>query len=282
MKLGVLTDIHLCPPGSPPDGWHNPHQFETVAERLERAMAWLAARGVDQVAVLGDLSHMGDAASLRAVVDILGASGLQTWVLPGNHDLVPDPVALATAVADAGHDHVRLLDGAAIPFGPTWQVAGLVMVRAETGGFRADPEPEMDAWGERPTVLLAHYPVLSIRDDAAAANLKYAGDLANGEPQADALRQRPAPTLIVHGHLHIRHATASGSALQASCGAQVESLFEVTVFDLGGWDDGRVSWQATAIQDIWPGVNPALSDPTQSWRWSGSAWTPDRFATGFP
>jgi hypothetical protein len=272
VKLGIVTDIHHTQPGGAPDAWHNPHQFETVATRLEQSLAWLRDRGVDRLAVLGDLTHRGDAASMREVLAIVAAAGLPAWVLPGNHDLAPDPAVLASTLAGAGHATLEPLGNDPVPFGPGWQVVGLGLQRREAGGYEAMPEPDPATWDDAPALVLAHFPVRSIRDDATAAGLKYAGDLANGDRLAGALRSHPQPVLVVHGHLHIRHAVADGALLQVSCGAQVESLFEATVLDLGGWGDGLVRWQATAIQDQWPGTNPALSGPAQTWRWTGSSW----------
>ena len=114
--------------------------------------------------------------------------------------------------------------------------------------------------------------MLSLLQQCADANLKYAGDLRNGDHLATSLVDRTAPTLVINGHLHIRHTTARGSVLQAACGAQVESLFEVTVVDFGGWNQGRITWAATPIQPVFPGVSPALVASSQAWAWDGAGW----------
>jgi hypothetical protein len=33
-----------------------------------------------------------------------------------------------------------------------------------------------------------------------------------------------------------------------------------------------VRWTATAIDPVWPGIVPALSEPEQAWQWTGSGW----------
>ncbi len=276
MKLGILTDIHCCPPGSSTDGWHNPHQFDGVLSRLERSLDWLREQGVDQVAVLGDISHHGDVDSIRVVIDLLVASGLPCWVLPGNHDCLQDASNLGTVMAAVAPATVEMPAGQVQSLGPEWKALPLPLHQVDWRTYRIAPEPDLASWGDTPMVLLTHFPLLSIRDDSVRANLKYAGEHAGAEGLVAALQARSAPIFVINGHLHIRHATTQGAVLQASCGAQIESLFEVTVVDFGVWSEGRISWTATAIDPEWPGVNPALSDREQSWRWTGESWRRDR------
>lgn len=274
MRLGILTDIHLNPPGSPAGGWHNPHQFETVRERLVQSLAWLEAQGADRIAVLGDLTHHGDEPSLREVIDILGTSRVPLWVLPGNHDLEPDIAILHGAIGAAGESMVQVIGSQPVPLDDAWQVAGLPIERAPGGHFMASALPGTGSLGDGPLLVFSHFPVLSLQQACAAAGLKYAGDLTNGGEVAASLLERAGPTFIINGHLHIRHAASQGPVLQAACGAQVESLFEATLVDFGAWHDGRISWTATPVQDVWPGVSPALSGPVQAWTWDGAGWRP--------
>ncbi|GIW69777.1 MAG: hypothetical protein KatS3mg101_0524 [Patescibacteria group bacterium] len=69
VKLAVLSDIH--------DDLIN----------LEKALDEVRARGIEYAFVLGDLTGYGDVASLRKVKDVLDASGLVYYALPGDHDL---------------------------------------------------------------------------------------------------------------------------------------------------------------------------------------------------
>lgn len=275
MRLGILTDLHIAPANNPADGWHNPHQFDTARQRLADSIAWLERQGIDRLAILGDLTHHGDDASLRETLAIIADATVPVWVLPGNHDLGHGPTTLADTLANNGHTHIEVIGNAPDSFGDTWQVVGTGLARATGGGYKAAPEPDPAAWNTTPTVVLSHFPILSLRDACTEADLKYAGDLVNGPNIAARLTAQPAPVLVVSGHLHVRHATTLGAVLQAACGAQVESLFEATIINVESWNEGIISWQSHAIQPVWNGPNPALSDATQSWRWTGSTWQPE-------
>ena len=60
MRLGIVTDAHLCPPGTPPDGCHNPYAYERAAFMLSEALADHRADRIDALAVLGDMTNGGD------------------------------------------------------------------------------------------------------------------------------------------------------------------------------------------------------------------------------
>jgi len=270
MRIGILTDLHLRQPGTAPDGWHNPHQFDTARQRLTAVLDFLDTQRIDRIAVLGDLTHDGDDATFYDVLAILATSPVPVWIVPGNHDLAIDASGLANAITNhAGQ--LEHLSGTVRPIADSWQVAGLGIARVPDG-YDIDPVPDITAWNDAPTLVLSHFPLLSLKDEAIAAGLKYAGDPRNQQHLAIPLQARSAPTLVISGHLHIRHTQAIGPVLQVSCGAQIESLFEVTVLDLTKWPDGIVRWQATAIEPVWPGIMPALSDPEQAWRWDGTSW----------
>jgi len=273
VRLGILTDIHLSPPDNPADGWHNPHQFKTVRERLAKSIRWLETEGVDRIAVLGDLTHHGDEAPLREVIEMLGASNVPIWVLPGNHDLTSGSATFAGAIEAFGRDMVEVIGSQPVPLDDAWRVAGLPIERASDGaGFVAAPASDPHKWGDGPVLLLSHFPVLSLRKECVEADLKYAGDLTNAREVATLLLERPGPTFVINGHLHVRHAASQGSVLQAACGAQVESLFEATLVDFGNWDQGCIAWTATPMEPVWPGVSPALTIANQAWTWDGVAW----------
>ena len=89
MKLGVLSDIHIGAKES-----ENPVDTEG---RLERALRWLDANGVDAVMVPGDIAHSGKISELerfaaiwdRVFPDGRGADGrpVERLFVTGNHDL---------------------------------------------------------------------------------------------------------------------------------------------------------------------------------------------------
>jgi hypothetical protein len=270
MRLGIVTDIHLAPPDCPPGGWHNPHQFATVADRLARSLTWLTDRGAARILVGGDLTHHGDAKSMDAVLDILDAAPVPAWIVPGNHDLDTSPDMLATRLANRNSSRVSFLNGTGEPLGTGWHALGLGLERHD-GAYHATGLPESGI-PNLPLLVLSHFPVLSLSDAARTAQLKYAGDLANRETLAWALRAREAPSLVICGHLHIRHTQTDGPILQIANSAQIESLFEVTLLDIGDEESGPVTWETVSIDDAWPGVDPGLSPRTQIWSWTGSVW----------
>jgi hypothetical protein len=269
MRIGMLSDLHLRQPGLSPDGWHNPHQFETARERLATALDLLGQEGVEAIAVLGDLTHDGDEATFHDVLEILATAPVPVWIVPGNHDLMPDTSVLVRALAGYTGSPM-LLSGESLLFMGGWQVLGCGLTRTPDG-YLVEPGPLLQTLDD-PALVLSHFPLLSLRTQASAASLQYAGDPLNGAAVVAELTNRAVPVLVFSGHLHIRHAQAQGPVLQASCGAQVESLFEMTVLDLSAWSEGMVSWQATSVAPVWPGVEPALSDAHQTWRWDGDHW----------
>jgi len=273
VRLGILTDIHLSPPGSPPAAWHNPYQLDTVRERLAQSIRWLEGQGVDRIAVLGDLTHHGDEPSLHETIEILATSNVPVWVLPGNHDLTSGIAPFSGAIDAAGNGTVTTIGGEPVPLDDAWRVAGLAIEqRPDQSGFMASPVPNPGSWDGGPVLLLSHFPVLSLKQECAGARLKHAGDLVNVNEVEAPLMERTSPTFVIHGHLHVRHTAARGSVLQAACSAQIESLFEATVVDFGAWGEGRVRLAATSVREAWPGVSPGLTQPVQTWAWDGAGW----------
>lgn len=272
MKLGVLSDIHQQPADAPGGGWFSPYPFHTVGDRLERSLAFLRDQGVDRVAVLGDLSNLGDVASIQIVIEIVAASGIPSWVIPGNHDLMQDAANFDIALTGSNASTVESPVGADIWWNG-WRVIAPAIDQVEGHRYRLATEPNIDAWGNDPVIVLSHFPLAGFGGEAAAAGLKYAGDYHDAESFSARLADRPAPVLAIHGHLHIRNALAVGAVLQASCGSQVDALYEVTVVDFAGWNDGTITWTSTPIDPVYPDISPALSTPVQAWSWDGVTWT---------
>jgi 3',5'-cyclic AMP phosphodiesterase CpdA len=69
LKIAIMADIH--------DDTAN----------LTKALTQAKNDNVDAVFVLGDMTNYGDVSSLSEIKDILTASGLTYYVLPGDHDL---------------------------------------------------------------------------------------------------------------------------------------------------------------------------------------------------
>src|SRR5687767_4173244 len=110
MRLGIVTDVHLCPPGAPPGAWHNPYDLESMPRRLTLALERLVAEGVEAIAMLGDLTSSADADSVNRGLGILAESPAPIRFVPGNHDAEAGGVELAECVAALDNPILRMAD----------------------------------------------------------------------------------------------------------------------------------------------------------------------------
>lgn len=270
MRLGVLTDAHLCPPGTPPDGCHNPYAYDRAASLLTAALAGHEADDVDVVCVLGDLSNGGDAESLFQAVDILSTANTPVMVVAGNHDRDKDPEHLARLIR-AAKSHLAM----PTPRGEKLAAARIVslpIVKSTDDGWQVE-RPEPSQWEDRPVVVLCHLPVLDRRSEAKSANLKYAGGMID-ETIAALMIERSAPSVVIHGHLHIRDACSRGSVLQIGCAALIEPPHERAVIDIVFGDrslDVRVSHRAVAPSP--PVRLPVMTESESTWTFESGRWS---------
>ena len=128
MRLWIVTDVHLCPPGTPPGAWHNPYDLEGVPRRLALALERLVAEDVEAIAMLGDLTSVADAGSVERGLRILSESPVPVRIVPGNHDGEPGGVDLAERVAALGNPTLRWAEPAGEAIGGL-RVAGLGIER---------------------------------------------------------------------------------------------------------------------------------------------------------
>jgi hypothetical protein len=273
VRIGIITDVHLAPAGHPPAAFHNPYALEQAGERFQRALKRCVLAGTDIIAMLGDLSHLGDEESLTRGIALAAASRRPVWMVPGNHDLGECDDALPRAIARAGAAHVRLAPAAGVELGGT-RLAGVGLARgAMNGGFRANAT-SAGQWGYGRVLLLSHFPLLSLREQADLAALKYAGDLEELAGVVTPIRQRPAPTIVVHGHLHLGHVMACGPILQISCAPLVEPPHAVTLLQLESAADGLVvrRYESLIAPDSTASL-PHLSAADQTWRFAAGAWS---------
>lgn len=249
-----------------------------AAARYREALALLVAAGAVAIVVLGDLAQEGDDASLEEGVRLAATVGAPVWVVPGNHDANARPDALAAAVARVGTDIVRVAPPTGVMLGDGVRLTGLADLardRPDEDAFRTAAPLPVAAWGDDFVLLLMHYPALSLAARAAGAGLKYAGDLADRAAVAASLLRRAAPTVAVHGHLHLRDATAAGALLQLACAAIVEPPFEVTVLDIADRDGHPVVRRESVAVAPSPDVRlPILTPPEESWMFEAGAWRP--------
>lgn len=266
MRLGVITDVHIAPAGADPISWHSPLMLETAGERYTAALARLSREDVDAIAVLGDLTHLGDAASADELVARTADLDVPVlWVL-GNHDVVPSVAAIPEALERAGGGPARLA-------GPEPHVVGGVAVYgvgvAPAPGverYQAEVAPRPDG----PAIVLTHFPVLSREEEFGALGLKYAGDLIDRDLVAANLREHAV--LVLAGHLHARGVRTEGGILQLSFGALVEEPFDTAVVDVER-DLVSVDVRFVAGRGPWPVVD--LPDRSRFVR-ETSGWVRDR------
>ncbi|MCX6019956.1 MAG: metallophosphoesterase [Chloroflexi bacterium] len=273
MKIGIITDSHLYP--TPGDGrafaYHNPYPMERARAQLESAIDICVRTGVAGIAMLGDLSHIGDAASLTIGVQMLAQSGLPVWISPGNHDCVPRAEAMADAVAVHGGGRVKFLSTQTMSAGDL-HIAGLPL-RDEGAQQPNGNVPDVSAWGDDLVVWAIHHPAVSLAERTRAAGLKFPGDLGNYETAVAPVHARTTPTLAIHGHAHVRDELAQGALLQFSFAALIEPPHEVGVLEIdrtaNGWRVRRshIAAAAHSAQHL-----PILSPDTTLWSFESGAW----------
>ncbi|MBA3643739.1 MAG: metallophosphoesterase [Chloroflexia bacterium] len=271
MKLGLITDSHLCPPGTPPARWHNPYDFPHATEHLVRAIAHHLVAAVDAIVVLGDLTNNGDRGSIDDGLHLLAGAERPVWLLAGNHDCDAAVDALPNRIASASHPALQMLTarGALIGGMP---IAGLPIAEVTASEWRVTP-PEIDTWGAAPVLLLSHFPVISNERAIRAAGLRYAGSFAGDDAVSEALQARQMPTIVVHGHLHVRDAVVAGPVLQIGCAALIEPPHEcatLTVTDEAGELTVQVSHHAVAPSP--PVRLPVLAPDNARWIFGNGKW----------
>jgi DNA repair exonuclease SbcCD nuclease subunit len=273
--IGVISDIHVSPPGTPPDAWHNPYPLERARAMLAAAVERVIAVDVDAVVLLGDLAHLGDPASLSAVLRETASLACPVHILPGNHDLIHTDDALSTVMERHGGQRAILAPTAVALAGDLYLVTVALAPRDAQGAFHAHDLPA--APPTAPLMIFTHFPLLETRERLLAQDLKHAGDLHNRPDLKHSLVTRTAPTIVVHGHLHVRDAHATGPVLQLACAALIEPPHEVTVLEIEREATGEVvvTRHAEPVAPPAPGVSriPVLAPADQTWRFADDRWT---------
>lgn len=276
VRLGIITEIHIVPPGTPEGVWHNPFLFDQAEELFSRAVQRCAEQQVDAIAILGDLTHFADPGSFAKVRRVLEQVELPVYVLPGNHDLDTTDCPLAAFQHALDLPHVTI---APRTLALTPQI-DLMLVGLEPGGegrgYAAVSPRQVTGNDAKLTVALTHFPAYAMKKRLADAGLKHAGDLVNREPLLEAIASTPGPVLIVNGHLHVHATIAAGRMLQLSVAALIEPPHDVSLLSIG-FDDAGNPWvtrQASGLFEV-PGVSlPVLSDRAECWQFEESGWRP--------
>jgi Calcineurin-like phosphoesterase len=287
MRLGVVADPHLSVQRDEPASWHNPYRLHDAHERLDRALHHPLLDDVDAIALLGDIAHFGDRASLRAAVDIIAAaSGARpVIVLSGNHDVLEAGVRLEDEVAAVGD--LNVVSPCA------WPDSSPVIKPFEAEGFglhvhevmavtdRATEPFDVRGWtkvaGVRGDLLLSHFPVLSFERRAREASLLYSGHLSQLAPVRDlTVPNSPiCPVVAMSGHLHLRGVAADGAVLQFAFAALVEAPYELARVELD-WDrdDLVIRYRCESAHPPDMATLPVLDPPLGTWRWcSQRGWS---------
>jgi hypothetical protein len=189
IRLGVITEVHIVPPGTPEGFWHNPFLFDQAEELFGRAVQRCIEAEVDAIAILGDLTHYADPGSFGGVRRVLETIDLPVYVLPGNHDLDKSQQPLGAFQQALDLPNVTIaprtlaltpeIDLSLVglePGGGDWKYAG-VLSRAVTGN-----EPKLN-------LVLTHFPAYAMAPMLTDAGLKHAGDLGNRQSRAGADRE---------------------------------------------------------------------------------------------
>jgi hypothetical protein len=276
IRLGIISEIHIVPPGTPEGHWHNDFRFSEAEALFRSAVERCMALEVDAIAILGDLTHFADADSFAKVRRVLETIALPVYVLPGNHDLEKNdrPLAAFQQAMDVPNVTIAPATGMLTPeialelialqLGP--DAKGYPAVRS---GTAAGANPKL-------TVALTHFPSFPMKELLADADLKHAGDVTNRAALLGGIEAVSGPVLIVNGHLHVHATIADGRILQLSVAALIEPPHDVTLLTIGLDDAGNpwVTRQASGLFAV-PGVRlPVLSDREERWQFTDGAWRP--------
>ncbi len=271
MRLAVLTDVHLAPPGTADGHWNNPVLLSRSAELLDAATEAIASQDVDHVVVLGDIADAGDAPSHTRALRALTRVGVPVHVVPGNHDVGVRSDTLASAAA--GVDGVTALDPRARPLDADVAACG-VRLTSDDGGETCSTLGLPAALDPAPPLLLvaSHYPVLSQKPRLYARGLRYPGDLLDRRQLQRAVAARGAPTVVLHGHLHTAVDIVHAGLLQLGFAALVEWPHAWALVEVDTTARTVDVTRSTVRDSPPPLVDTALAPASTRWRHDGAAW----------
>jgi len=270
VRLGLVSDLHLTLDPARRAAWHNEYDFAGLSQRIGEARASFERAGVDAVVACGDLTHAGDEASARAVLERLSDGfGPPVLVVAGNHDTLERDDQLERCLSGG----CELLAGRSLDSNGV-RVTGVPIERdpdAGTSRWTGGTDPEGDG---SVSIVASHFPVISRARRFAEAGLRYPRGLANRAELGQRLRGN-APVVVLCGHLHARESHAGENVLQLCTGALVEAPYEAAIVDVatsaGGADVRR---QAETLGPPPAGPDPVLAPAEENWTFDGAAWRP--------
>ena len=279
MRLGVIADAHLSPPGTKVSAFYTGYESPYTVAAYRLALRRCAKEGVDGVVLLGDLSHSGDDRSLETGVGLAAETVRRVWAVSGNHDCFERMDALEGAIRRVAAENVRLASPASEVTEREPRVAGLC-VTSGRGGYKARTNGRwgVEDWGDEPVVWLSHYPMVTFAEEVTRASLIYGDDLEDLKEVACPLLARAAPTVVVSGHIHLRHDCVAGKVLQLSCAALVEPPFEITLLDFEIDPEVRgdrivVRRRNVSLVSRSAVSCPVMSPPRQEWVFEAGEWS---------
>ncbi|HLL40791.1 MAG TPA: metallophosphoesterase [Rubrobacteraceae bacterium] len=125
MRLGIISDAHLSPPGTKVSAFHTGYETTEIVATYRLALPRCVQEDVDRIVLLGDLSQSGDGESLEMGVRLAAETGRRVWAVSGNHDCFERTDALDVAVRRVAADNVKLATPAGEVVGGEPRVAGL-------------------------------------------------------------------------------------------------------------------------------------------------------------
>lgn len=275
MRLAVVADPHLSVVRDEPASWHNPYRLVDAHDRLDRALTHPLFDEVDAFALLGDLAHFGDAASLQRCIEAVAKvrGDRPAILLSGNHDVLEPGVQLADELepwTDA-FDPTALFRSAGLGL-HLHDVTALTDRQVEP--FDVESRTLTTGEASNAHVVLTHFPVLSFERRARDAHLLYSGHLAQLAPPVDPIPDDGRPVVVLSGHLHLRGVTHEGDVLQLSFAALVEAPYELACVDIESNDEGvTVNYECESARAPDAEKLPILDPPEGRWRWRrGRGW----------
>ncbi|GAA5061430.1 3',5'-cyclic AMP phosphodiesterase CpdA [Thermocatellispora tengchongensis] len=270
LRLAVITDSHLCSPGTPYGRWHDRLLLPESWTLWDQAVNAVATSDADAVVLLGDVTNFAEPDMLARALRELARAGKPIVAVAGNHDVGPSGDALAQVVAGSP-ERVATVPGLTpceIPGLPGFRFAGIPIGRTPEGGYAVAGPGVGEAAPDRPLIVLTHYPLIDIKADFISQNLKYPDLLAGAPAVAHDLQRRDRPVIVLHGHVHRQHATHRAKLLHLGMAPLIERPHAVTFLTLRDGPAGPSAHRETTPLRAAP--DPA--DAREHWLLQDGRW----------
>ncbi|MEO3795995.1 metallophosphoesterase [Nonomuraea sp. B10E15] len=270
-RLAVIADSHLCSPGTPYGHWNDRLLLPESWTLWREAVDFVAASAAEAVMLLGDVTNFAEPDLLVRGLRELARAGRPVIAVAGNHDVEPVRDALAAAKQAIPALTVPGLTPSPSPAFGGLHVAGVPIRASRQGGHVLDGDELHDLPGDRPLVMISHYPILDIEADLTRQHLRHPDHLGGVGPLRRQLHRHRGPGVVLHGHVHRHHAARSGRLLQLSMAPLIESPHAVTLLTLRTEPDGLNVDRETVPLRAASRPTPAL----EHWMFQDGRWTLD-------